>query len=309
MAKCDVCGLWAGIFKKRHGDCIPRESSTELASRIADAIKTALEPIAHGRFEIIVGANNIPDEQPVLEIPPASPTVRPSLPPIANAMSASEVAALIARRPLANREEILRKRGPQRTGPHARRIQASVPELHSVVGRLLRRKHVTDESVGPQVTAKLLELATSNGTEREFLKWCQSMSAPNEVRDLDKEWLGALFWTASALNVSARKMEEIWDEAIAEAFPFIQLDSYACRIPSHTALDQFTARREDPIWQIIWPPNDWLCQCSVIPLVKCDIENEALSMAPGHERLDPKLVFGCTDWYTRSPRAALKLLN
>lgn len=195
----------------------------------------------------------------------------------------------------------------ERKGPNARRLIASVPELQMIVGRELRRSHIDDTWTGPIITAKLLDAATLNATEADFLRWCRSEDAPAPVRMFDKERLGLLFWAAWALDNSATHLDQTFDEAICIALPFLQISAFACRNHEGTLLDNFTAKWDDPIWTTIWPPNDWLCSCNVISLLESQVSDIAVAKQPGIARLSPDTWVKCSEWYTRSPRAALKL--
>ncbi|WP_337872899.1 phage minor head protein [Ignavibacterium sp.] len=59
--------------------------------------------------------------------------------------------------------------------------------------------------------------------------------------------------------------------------------------PSHRALHSKVFRADDPIWDKIYPPNDWNCRCSVIPLDEQDIEEMNLKVEKGNENYVRKL--------------------
>jgi uncharacterized protein with gpF-like domain len=56
--------------------------------------------------------------------------------------------------------------------------------------------------------------------------------------------------------------------------------------PGHAELDGFTARAIDPVWRRIYPPWDFNCRCSVVP-IPAD-EAPAGSDEGGLERLGTK---------------------
>jgi len=48
--------------------------------------------------------------------------------------------------------------------------------------------------------------------------------------------------------------------------------------PGHLALDGAVFRHDDPIWDNIWPPNDWNCRCRVRALTARQVENRGLTV-------------------------------
>ena len=38
--------------------------------------------------------------------------------------------------------------------------------------------------------------------------------------------------------------------------------------PEHAAMDGVTAPKEDPIWDVWWPPNGWNCRCILVSIFK-----------------------------------------
>ncbi len=188
-----------------------------------------------------------------------------------------------------------------RTGPHAARVMRTIPELQTIVGRELRRENIDDLWTCPRITAKLLDPATLAASKEGFIRWCRSDEAPAMVHRFDQDRLAVLYWAALALDASAKNLESQLEEGAEYAFPYFQLDAYACRIPKHASIDGFIAKRDDPIWEIIWPPNGWLCACTVQPLLEMDVEDVTVASQPGISRLESAIWVDYSQWYTRSP--------
>ncbi len=75
--------------------------------------------------------------------------------------------------------------------------------------------------------------------------------------------------------------------------------------PSHRALHGKVFRADDPIWDKIYPPNDWNCRCSVIPLDKYDLKEMNLKITKGSDELVDKLKSG-KGWDYNPGKSALE---
>jgi SPP1 gp7 family putative phage head morphogenesis protein len=65
--------------------------------------------------------------------------------------------------------------------------------------------------------------------------------------------------------------------------------------PGHAALHGKVFRFDDPIWETIYPPNDWGCRCWVRPLTKSEVESMGLQVEePGTTKLPPN--FAPEEW-------------
>lgn len=75
--------------------------------------------------------------------------------------------------------------------------------------------------------------------------------------------------------------------------------------PSHRALHGKVFRADDPIWDKIYPPNDWNCRCSVIPLDDDDLKEMNLKPIKGSDELVKKINPG-KGWDYNPGKAALE---
>jgi len=78
--------------------------------------------------------------------------------------------------------------------------------------------------------------------------------------------------------------------------------------PSHRALHGKVFRADDPIWDKIYPPNDWGCRCTVIPLDEDDLKEMNLKVTKGNDELVDKLKPG-KGWDYNPGKAALEFDN
>ncbi|MEJ5263600.1 MAG: phage minor head protein [Ignavibacterium sp.] len=78
--------------------------------------------------------------------------------------------------------------------------------------------------------------------------------------------------------------------------------------PSHRALHGKVFRADDPIWDKIYPPNDWGCRCSVIPLDEDDLKEMDLKPVKGSDELVRKLNPG-KGWDYNPGKATLEFDN
>jgi SPP1 gp7 family putative phage head morphogenesis protein len=55
--------------------------------------------------------------------------------------------------------------------------------------------------------------------------------------------------------------------------------------PAHAALNGKVWRWDDPIWEVIWPPNGWGCRCRVIALTQAEFEASGAALESGADAI------------------------
>lgn len=68
--------------------------------------------------------------------------------------------------------------------------------------------------------------------------------------------------------------------------------------PSHAALHGKVFRHDDPIWQYIFPPNDWGCRCRVRALSEAALKRLGLGVDSSDGKLRRKMADLGIDWST-----------
>lgn len=108
-------------------------------------------------------------------------------------------------------------------------------------------------------------LTDSAGNIRPFLDFKKDILALNSTYNL--RYLEAEYSNA----VASAQMAARWqDFAQDEDRYFLRYDTAGDdRVrPAHRALDGITLPASDPFWDIAYPPNDWLCRCNVVKVLR-----------------------------------------
>lgn len=60
--------------------------------------------------------------------------------------------------------------------------------------------------------------------------------------------------------------------------------------PEHAALNGKVFRWDDPIWEIIWPPNGWGCRCRVVALTEAEFRALGVPLEQGRDQIVERTV-------------------
>jgi len=183
------------------------------------------------------------------------------------------------------------------------------PELLELISSLMHSASCYDHAAAAAVEAKLLDPAAEQMTVPIFRKWCMSEEAPVQMRCLERPWYEIFFWCGWSLHYSNRNFEQVFVENadLGDVFPYLMLDSSACRVKYHRLLDGLIGMHKDAIWEALWPPSGWLCSCTTRQLMAEDPEAQALIARGASQNLNGALFATLTDWPMTPPLDALKI--
>ncbi|GJQ32626.1 MAG: hypothetical protein HBSAPP04_14650 [Ignavibacteriaceae bacterium] len=89
-----------------------------------------------------------------------------------------------------------------------------------------------------------------------------------------------IFYTNRTVSYAQGRYKRLLENASARPFwMYITVGDERTR-KSHAALDGNVWRFDDPVWEKIFPPNDWGCRCSVRALNAQDMAAEGLKLSP-----------------------------
>jgi len=99
-------------------------------------------------------------------------------------------------------------------------------------------------------------------------------------------WLETNYNTAINSSYKAAEYNRLQKyKAIYPAYEYkTQADDHVR--PEHEDLDGLILKADDPMWDNIWPPNDWNCRCWVDPIDADEFDPDELSELDENERLE-----------------------
>jgi hypothetical protein len=188
---------------------------------------------------------------------------------------------------------------------------AQAPLSIQMVEQVLRWDGIEVGDSAPIIAQQILSLVSSGGTERDFRNWCISSDAPVCIAtwqngaikgSISRKWAELLFVSISLGIYSSHRYKQ--NKEFTEAFPFWQYfcDCRYCK--KHSSLDGYVAKPDNLIWNDIYPPNGWMCGCSVLAIMEMDIAPRTRIGRP----LNEKLRVECRNWFDIRPDHILKML-
>ncbi|KAB2908950.1 MAG: minor capsid protein [Ignavibacteriales bacterium] len=103
---------------------------------------------------------------------------------------------------------------------------------------------------------------------------------PNKTVQLgSNKRLKTIFYTNRTVAYSQARYKTLIDNSKNRPFwQYIAVEDSRTR-DSHMALSGKVWRFDDPVWDVIFPPNDWGCRCTVRALSQAQLNEENLSLA------------------------------
>lgn len=135
-----------------------------------------------------------------------------------------------------------------------------------------------------------LENAVREGTPFDaFRAAVETACETYGVTELRDHHLRTVFRTnlQSAYHQGAHDL--IYDPDLGDLIAYLQydaLDDGRTRL-THRVMDGITLPKDDPFWDLWWPPNGYNCRCDVIPITTYDAERRKIRASP---RIPQKIV-------------------
>jgi len=172
-----------------------------------------------------------------------------------------------------------------------------------MVEQVLRWNGINPTEIASLVADQILRFVIDGLTERDFRRWCESGDSPEPLRYFPTKWGTLLFSSVSGAICACHQRKQLL-EVSEGIFPYWQLFSMSRFCGKHSSLDGFIAPPSDPIWADIYPPNGWMCACTVIVLLQEDVPRRARISRPISEVIRAE----CRNWLLNRPDRIFKWL-
>jgi hypothetical protein len=179
---------------------------------------------------------------------------------------------------------------------------AQAPLSIQMVEQVLRWDGFPSVDSAPIIANNILDLIRAGATNRDFRKWCEWPDSHPCAAQLSRNWAELLFCSVSLATYSDHQRAKF--PVDIEVFPYWEYFSMTSYCKKHASLDGYIARPEDPVWKDIYPPNGWMCGCSVLPIMALDVPRRKRigRTIPNALRLQ------CANWLHIRPDHILEML-
>jgi SPP1 gp7 family putative phage head morphogenesis protein len=144
---------------------------------------------------------------------------------------------------------------------------------------------VSDVKLIEQIQKALADVMGSGGTEKDFQIAVNALTDKAGIERLAATQVNTVFQTNVQTAYQNGRFEQMTDPAVAVALPFWTYRTAGDdRVrPAHAALDGFSARNNDVVWNRIYPPCGYNCRCTVTVEGPDDVGEDA--SLPGLPRI------------------------
>jgi SPP1 gp7 family putative phage head morphogenesis protein len=136
---------------------------------------------------------------------------------------------------------------------------------------------ISDVKLIEQIKSALADVMASGGTENDFQAAVNALTDNAGIARLAKTQIDTVFQTAVQTAYQNGRFEQMSDPAVVAALPYWTYRTAGDdRVrPAHAALDGFTARYGDPVWNRLYPPAGYNCRCTVTAEGPDDVPEDA----------------------------------
>ncbi len=113
---------------------------------------------------------------------------------------------------------------------------------------------------------------------REYADQIDKLFKKTGIETADRIDLETIYVNYFALQYGMREWDELNSEVAMRMFPFRRYYNTGSNVrPGHVKLNNFIAKRNDPVWERIYPPNGSRCGCGVEGIMEDEVKNYKLT--------------------------------